>query len=145
MISNYLKPIFLKVIIVLIIMLLLPIQIQASPDCPIINRNFVHPDGTISDSSDTGWYLDNSNVSNSGFFAIKSNRIHAENLGGEGIWYSKVFSSQGYTDFQVAVKVHPEGDMNTTEYAKIYYSIDGGPEILYAERTGNFGTISYSN
>jgi len=144
MIPNYLKPISLKSIVVLIIMLLFSIQIQASPDCPIINRNFAgHPDGTISDSSDTGWSLDDSNVSNSGFFAIKSNRIHAENLGGEGIWYSKVFSSQGYTDFQVAAKIHPEGDMDNTEYAKIYYRIDGGPEILYAESTGNFGTTDF--
>ncbi|WP_282087470.1 T9SS type A sorting domain-containing protein [Aquimarina algiphila] len=134
----------LKSYILSIGLLLLTIQMRASPDCPILNGDFHGlSSGTTSDSNATGWYLDASDLNNPLFFAVKSNRIHAEHLGGEGIWYSEVFSAEGYSDFQVSVKIHSEGDMNSSEYARMYYKIDGGPEVLFAQRTGNFGTIDF--
>uniref|UniRef100_UPI00232B4713 hypothetical protein n=1 Tax=Aquimarina algiphila TaxID=2047982 RepID=UPI00232B4713 len=134
----------LKSYILSIGLLLLTIQMRASPDCPILNGDFHGlSSGTTSDSNATGWYLDASDLNNPLFFAVKSNRIHAEHLGGEGVWYSEVFSAEGYSDFQVSVKIHSEGDMNSSEYARMYYKIDGGPEVLFAQRTGNFGTIDF--
>ncbi|WP_149696407.1 hypothetical protein, partial [Chitinophaga sp. CF418] len=108
-----------------------------------MTARFPVADGTTVDNSATGWYLDASKVASSGYFAVKSNRLHAQELGGEGIWYSKVFSTTGYTDWQTAVKVSSEGDMNSSEYVKIYYKINGGAEILLDQRTGNFGTIDF--
>ncbi|HEY8917838.1 MAG TPA: hypothetical protein VIM87_15445, partial [Chitinophaga sp.] len=99
--------------------------------------------GTTADNSATGWYLDASRVLSTGYFAVKSNRLHAQELGGEGIWYSKVFSTAGYSGWQVAVKVSSEGDMNSSEYVKIYYKVNGGSEVLLDQRTGNFGTIDF--
>jgi hypothetical protein len=119
-------------------------QLMATPDCPIITGRFAGlADGTTVDNSSTGWYLDASGVASTGSFAIRSNRIRARELGGVGIWYSKAFSTAGYTDFQVAVKIHSEGDMNSSEYVRIYYKINGGAEVLYDQRTGNFGTIDF--
>lgn len=117
--------------------------LSASPDCPIVNARFPLADGTTSDPSATGWYLNASNVASTGYFAVKSNRLHAQELGGEGIWYSRVFSNPGYSEFQVAVKVSSEGDMNSSEYVRIYYKINGGAETLLDQRTGNFGTIDF--
>ncbi|OQP57554.1 hypothetical protein A4R26_23805 [Niastella populi] len=117
--------------------------LSASPDCPIVNARFPLANGTTSDPSATGWYLNSSNVASTGYFAVKSNRLHAQELGGEGIWYSRVFSNPGYSEFQVAVKVSSEGDMNSSEYVRIYYKINGGAEILLDQRTGNFGTIDF--
>lgn len=117
--------------------------LSASPDCPIVNARFPLADGTTSDPSATGWYLNSSNVASTGYFAVKSNRLHAQELGGEGIWYSRVFSNPGYSEFQVAVKVSSEGDMNSSEYVRIYYKINGGAETLLDQRTGNFGTIDF--
>lgn len=115
-----------------------------TPSCPIVTERFQGlADGTTSNNSSTGWYLDASNVSASGYFAMKSNRFHAQEIGGEGRWYSKVFSVAGYTDIQVAVKITAEGDMNNSEYVKVYYKINGGAETLYDSRTGNFGTIDF--
>lgn len=117
--------------------------LSASPDCPIVSARFQLADGTTSDPSATGWYLNATNVASTGIFSVKSNRLHAQELGGEGIWYSRVFSNPGYTEFQVAVKVSSEGDMNSSEYVKIYYKINGGAEVLLDQRTGNFGTIDF--
>ncbi|WP_343667959.1 hypothetical protein, partial [Chitinophaga sp.] len=117
----------------------------ASPECPIISGTFPGANGTTADNSATGWYLDASKVLSTGYFAVKSNRLTAQELGGEGVWYSKVFSTAGYTDWQVAVKVTSEGDMNSSEYVKIFYKIDGGSEVLLDQRTGNFGTLDFTS
>ncbi|MCF6407432.1 hypothetical protein L3C95_31350, partial [Chitinophaga filiformis] len=127
----------------LLLSLLIGGPVWATPECPIVTARFPVSDGTTADNSATGWYLDASKVSGTGYFAVKSKRLHAQELGGEGIWYSKVFSTTGYTDWQVAVKVSSEGDMNSSEYVKIYYKINGGAEILLDQRTGNFGTIDF--
>ncbi|MCS3801267.1 T9SS type A sorting domain-containing protein [Niastella sp. OAS944] len=119
--------------------------LSATPECPIITGRFPLANGTTSDASATGWYLNATNVASTGYFAVKSNRLHAQELGGEGIWYSQVFSTTGYSDFQVAVKVSSEGDMNSSEYVKIYYKINGGAETLLDQRTGNFGTIDFTS
>ena len=115
-----------------------------TPTCPIVTERFQGlPDGTTANNSSTGWTINATNVLSTGYFAVKSNRFHAQELGGVGIWSSKVFSVVGYSDFQVAVKVSSEGDMNSTEYVKIYYKINGGAETLLDQRTGNFGTIDF--
>ncbi|MBO9198746.1 MULTISPECIES: T9SS type A sorting domain-containing protein [Niastella] len=127
----------------LLFFVLLSNYLSATPECPIITGRFSQVDGTTTDASATGWYLDASSVSTTGYFAVKSNRLHAQELGGEGIWYSRVFSTAGYSDFQVAVKVTAEGDMNSSEYVKIFYKINGGAETPLDSRTGNFGTLDF--
>jgi hypothetical protein len=133
-----------RIIPSMVIFCLLCNQLMASPDCPIVAANFSGlSEGTTVNNSTTGWYLNAANVSSSAIFWVKSNRLHAQELGGEGIWYSKVFSVSGYTDFQIATKITSEGDMNSSEYVKVYYKINGGAEILLDQRTGNFGTIDF--
>ncbi|WP_343692886.1 T9SS type A sorting domain-containing protein [Chitinophaga sp.] len=128
-----------------VIFLCVRTSVFATPECPIISGTFSGANGTTVDNSSTGWYLDASKVLSTGYFAVKSNRLHAQELGGEGVWYSQVFSTAGYTDWQVAVKVTSEGDMNSSEYVKVYYKINGGSEILLDSRTGNFGTLDFTS
>ncbi|WP_217603683.1 hypothetical protein [Chitinophaga sp. GbtcB8] len=130
---------------VLLLLLFTSNNLFATPECPIVTARFPLANGTTVDNSATGWYLDASRVASTGYFAVKSNRLHAQELGGEGIWYSKVFSTAGYAGWQVAVKVSSEGDMNSSEYVKIYYKINGGSEVLLDQRTGNFGTIDFTS
>ncbi|MEM6831406.1 MAG: hypothetical protein AAF551_12900 [Bacteroidota bacterium] len=101
----------------------------SSPDCPIFDGRFNLPNGATEDPSPTGWFLDASQVPNAQYFAVRSNRLMAENLNGEGVWFSREISAQGYSDFQVLVKLVPEGPMNSDEYVKLFLRIDGGPEI----------------
>jgi len=129
----------------LLFLFLLSNYLSATPECPIVSGKFQQADGTTSDATATGWYLNATNVASTGYFAVKSNRLHAQELGGVGIWYSRVFSTAGYSDFQAAVKISSEGDMNSSEYVQIYYKINGGAETLLDSRTGNFGTIDFTS
>src|ERR1051325_6551696 len=65
-------------------------RVYFTPACPIIAQNFNNPadvNGATSDPDPTGWYLNASKVPNATYFAIKSHRIKAQTLGGEGVWY----------------------------------------------------------
>ncbi|WP_143097824.1 T9SS type A sorting domain-containing protein [Chitinophaga sp. CF118] len=129
----------------LLLFLTWSIRLSATPDCPIITGTFPQANGATVDASSTGWYLDATNVPGTGYFAVKSNRLTAQNLGGVGIWYSRVFSTAGYSNFQAAVKISSEGKQNSSEYVKIYYKLNGGPETLLDQRTGNFGTLDFTS
>ena len=134
-----------KLLKLLLLLFFLSNYVWATPECPIITGTFPLANGTTSDPSATGWYLDASNVTSTGFFYVKSNRLTAQTMGGEGIWYSRVFSTAGYSSFQAAVKITAEGQEDNTEYVKIYYRIDGGPLTLLDQRTGNWGTIDFTS
>ena len=96
--------------------------LQASPACPIISQSFQSSaNGATSDPSATGWYLDASHVSNPAYFAVMSHRLKAQTLGGEGVWYSQVFSIAGYTNVQVDAKISSEGTFTSSEYVKVCF------------------------
>lgn len=116
-------------------------RLYFTPACPIVTQNFQNSaDGVISDPSATGWYLDRTHVPNAVYFAAKSHRLKAQTLGGEGVWYSQVFSIAGYTNIQVDAKVSSEGSFTSSEYVKVYYKLDNGPETLISAQFGSFGT-----
>jgi hypothetical protein len=118
----------------------------ATPSCQIVTENFsTLTDGTTSDSRSTGWTIDASQIPNALYFAVKSHRFHAEELGGQGIWYSKVMTVTGKPNFQVGVKITAEGSLTSSEYVRIYYKLNGGAETLLDQRTGNFGTIDFQS
>jgi hypothetical protein len=118
----------------------------ATPACQIVTENFsTLTDGTTSDSRSTGWTIDASQIPNALYFAIKSHRFQAEELGGQGIWYSKVMTVTGKPNFQVGVKITAEGSLTSSEYVRIYYKLNGGTETLLDQRTGNFGTIDFQS
>src|SRR5215475_1461113 len=69
-------------------------RLYFTPACPIVAQTFntsYDVNGATSDPSSVGWYLDASKVPNAVYFSIKSHRIKAQTLGGEGVWYSQVF------------------------------------------------------
>ncbi|MDO6429445.1 T9SS type A sorting domain-containing protein [Flavitalea sp. BT771] len=130
------------IIPLLLLLLLYSDVVQATPACPIVSQTFQNSaNGDISDPSATGWYLDRTNVTNAAaVFSVQSHRIKAQALGGEGVWYSQVFSIAGYTNIQVDAKVSSEGTFTSSEYVKVYYKLDNGPETLISAQFGSFGT-----
>jgi len=118
-------------------------RLYFTPACPIIAQNFNNAadvNGATSDPSSTGWYLDASHVTGAVYFAMKSHRIKAQTLNGEGVWYSQVFSIAGYTDVQIDAKVSNEGTKTSSEYVKVLHKLDGGPEILDTVMYGDMGS-----
>jgi hypothetical protein len=115
--------------------------VRATPACPIITQSFQNSaNGALSDPSATGWYLDATAVPNAVVFSAQSHRIKAQTLGGEGVWYSQVFSIAGYTNVQVDAKISSEGTFTSSEYVKVYYKLNNGPETLISAQYGSFGT-----
>lgn len=124
-----------------LLLLLYSDVLRATPACPIVTQSFQSSaNGTTSDPSATGWYLNASNVPNAAYFAVQSHRLKAQTLGGEGVWYSQVFSIAGYTNVQVDAKISSEGTFTSSEYVKVFYKLDGGPETLISAQYGSFGT-----
>jgi len=120
-------------------------RLSATPTCPIITQSFSgSANGSTVDTTVTGWYIDASSLVNPTYFAVKSNRFTAQNIGAEGVWYSRIFPVTGYSSFQVAVKITSES-AQTADYVKIYYKIDGGAETLLDQRTGQFGTLDFTS
>ncbi len=120
-------------------------RLYFTPACPIVAQNFNNAadvNGAKADTSAVGWYLNASAVPNATYFAIKSHRLKAETLGGEGIWYSRVFNISGYTGIQVDAKISSEGTLSSAEYMKVSYILNGGPETLIEKVTGSFGNDS---
>ena len=119
----------------------------------VYNNFSSYTNGTISDNNTNGWNLDRSQVPNvtstygsnitPHYFAIYSHRVTAQQLGGQGIWYSQVMNVAGRPDFQIGIKITSEGNLNSDEYVKLYYKLDGGSEVLWGQRTGYFGTIDF--
>ncbi len=124
-------------------------QAYASPACPIITNQFQAANGATVDNSATGWSADASALTTphpTGFyFAVKSNRFTATNLGGVGIVTSKVFSIQGYQSPQVSVKITSEGNPNSNEYVEFYYKLDGGSPVLVARQTGSVPSLTFTS
>ncbi|MDO6429447.1 hypothetical protein Q4E93_02530 [Flavitalea sp. BT771] len=125
----------------LLLLLLFSDVVRATPACPIVTQTFQNSaNGDLSDPSATGWYLDRTNVTNAVVFSAQSHRIKAQTLGGEGVWYSQVFSIAGYTNVQVDAKISSEGSFTSSEYVKVYYKLNNGPETLINAYFGSFGT-----
>ncbi|MES1250307.1 MAG: hypothetical protein ABUL46_06455, partial [Chitinophaga rupis] len=122
---------------------------NATPACPIITNQFQGANGTTVDTGVTGWSIDASALTaphpTGYYFALKSNRFTATNLGGVGIVNSHVFSIAGYKSPQVSVKITAEGLQNSTEYIQFYYKLDGGAPVLVAQQNGNFGTLTFTS
>jgi hypothetical protein len=129
-------------------------QVASQTAYQFVYNNFSsYANGTLSDNNTSnGWYLDRSQVPNasniyvsniSPYFAIHSHRVEAVQIGGQGIWYTQVMNVAGKPDFQIGIKVTSEGTLNSDEYVKLYYKVDGGSETLWDQRTGYFGTIDF--
>jgi len=128
-------------LLLILFLSLLAGRLLATPQCPIVTQSFQSSNnGDIQDASATGWYLDATNVSGAAYFAVKSHRLKAQTLNGEGVWYSRIFAVSGYSGFQVDAKISSEGALTSTEYVKVFYKLDNGPETLIGAYYGNFGT-----
>lgn len=124
----------------------------ATPSCEIVTERFSSlADGTTYDNRSTGWYLDASNIPNALYFAVKSHRFHAEELEGEGIWYSKVMNISENANCNAGVKITKEGivdHVNITLENLILSEITTGisyiSDIFYCQSMLNDFTSEYT-
>jgi len=106
----------------------------------IWSEDFGYPDGTTTGGgSPPKWTIDISDcdiVPPDDWFEVRSNQIEARDIDGEAIWTSEAINISSYADVSISVEAFEEGTLESSDYLKIYYRIDGGSEILF-ETNGN--------
>ncbi|WP_139281109.1 hypothetical protein, partial [Reichenbachiella agariperforans] len=96
-------------------------------------------DGSTNDTGTTAWATDDSSI-NGGYLEVREKRYVAhvsdENTdSGEGVWSSEAIDISSASDVVISLDLAGEGTLNAGEdYIRVYYRLDGGSEILFAER-----------
>ncbi|MCK5471111.1 MAG: hypothetical protein KAI99_21455, partial [Cyclobacteriaceae bacterium] len=114
-----------------------------------------HINGVKSDSGPTAWNIDDSNAcydDPQDHAEVRGNRVSISDIGSHGagcevVWTSEVIDISSVSDVSVTVDASASGNMETAyDYLRIYYRLDGGPEIALANGllAGSFGTAKAS-
>ena len=97
----------------------------------------------------TKWTLDVSAATlsaNSDWFMV--NKVSGNNLfetrdtDGECIWTSESIAITNYTGVSISVSISETGNLNASDYIKLYYKIDGGSETLFSTNGSNVDDFS---
>ncbi len=96
------------------------------------NRSF-EDDGM---NGGTAWKLEKSKISSNELFEVKDGKLMASGTIGDGVWYSEEIN---IADKTVGLSAHIKstGRLESNDYMKIYYTVDGGSEILAASLQGD--------
>ncbi|NOZ60157.1 MAG: hypothetical protein GXO74_00600, partial [Calditrichaeota bacterium] len=100
----------------------------------IWSENFTYPDGTTQGSGiPPKWTVDVSACTFDGddHFEVRSNQIEGNDLDGEAVWRSQGIDISGYGSVSVSVDLSEVGDLESSDYIRVYYQIDGGAETLF--------------
>ena len=100
-------------------------------------EDFDLPDGTARDTNETAW----ATMKERGTFEVSAGRFMAAGTVKnwlEAKWASDVIPIGGQR-VDLSVDIRSEGNkLDSTDYIKVFYSLDSGPEILIAERYDDF-------
>lgn len=81
-----------------------------------------------------------------GSFALRNNTFEIDNTDGEGVWSTNTIdiSNYGYAVIDVYLAIVTLWGGSTSDYVQCFYSIDGGPEVLFGEMRATFFSFSGS-
>ena len=108
-------------------------------------EDFELPSGTTEDNGITAWSTDvsNANLGANGFFETRSTFgltfFQGSDIDGEAIWRSQVVDISGESAVQVSVEVAEFGNMEASDYLRLYYVLDGGSETIFGDLNDDFG------
>ena len=120
-----------------IVLLILGIFIFSFPvgaQTIIWSEDFTYPDGTmIGDGVPPKWTVDITACTFDGDdnFEVRSNQMEGTDLDGEAVWRSQGIDISGYASVSISVDLSEVGDLEATDYIRVYYQIDGGAETLF--------------
>lgn len=98
-------------------------------------ENFNLSDWSTNDNGPTAW---TSSYSGSGYFTVYGGKFKGNNLDQEAVWTSEVVDISSSSNAYISLKANSEGYMESVDYIKFYYKLDGSNEVLFAERYDNF-------
>jgi len=110
--------------------------------CSDWTESFSLADGTTVDTGSTAWSIDDSGltiVNWNDYFEVRNSEFNARDIDGEGVWMSEVIDTGG-SSFSASVLIRETGWHENSDYISLRYRINGGPELEFAYRQGNFGS-----
>jgi hypothetical protein len=105
---------------------------------------FNHANGT---QYDANWSIDISGVNLThpdDYFAVYNNRWKGRNLNGAAMWYTTTVDISAYSEVCASFDLEGYGAMETSDYIKAYYSLNGGSWVLITEQYGAFAQQNFS-
>lgn len=95
----------------------------------VYNEDFNLPDGTTNDTGATAW---STSYSGGGIFSTAGQVFFIYDLGSEGVWTSQSIdiSAYGYAVMDIDGYIYFAG---AGDYLRFYYSVDGGPQVLFGD------------
>jgi len=132
-----------KLIFLCTVLLLFYGQYSYSQDLYLEDFNL--PSGTTVDNGTTAWSRDisNANLNNGGFFESRSflglDYFQGSGINGEAVWTSENIDISDMSSVQVSIEVSEFGNMEVSDYIRVYYKLDGGTETIFGDFNDDFG------
>ncbi len=106
-------------------------------DPTIDGKGAYGPSNTIDLAGVTYWTVDITNAdlsTSTDYFKVKDEQFEARDLDGEAIWISTSIDISTYASVSVEVNInYTMGELESSDYIRTYYSINGGTETLFEE------------
>ena len=105
------------------------------------SEHFVtYSDGT---NNSIKWTVNDSSLtlSSGDEFEVDDHEFQANDIDGEGIWRSEEISIINHDNVSLRLRLSESGSMEGSDYLRVYYKLDGGPEVLFdgGDLTDDFG------
>ena len=117
------------------------------------NSGFIGPDNSTTGdypASVSKWILNVSGVvltATTDWFMVNDvsgNLFEARDIDGEGVWISESINIASFVNVEISVSISESGDMESSDYARVYYILDGGAEVLFSTNGDNSDDFSYA-
>ena len=80
----------------------------------------------------------------SDWFRVQNYLFETRDSDGECVWTSEGISITGYSGGQFSIDLSESGNHEASDYIKVYYTIDGGAEILAVEISDDFDPFTHT-
>jgi hypothetical protein len=111
----------------------------------LYSEPFTYANGTTEGAGAPSSWTRNLNGNNPSTFSVQSNVFTATNTGGEVIWSSRIIPVQAWLNVSLSVSLSATANMETDDYIRVYYKLNGGAETLFQTNGNNTGNYSARN
>ncbi|WP_321515277.1 choice-of-anchor L domain-containing protein [Marinifilum fragile] len=94
----------------------------------------------------TKWTLnvDNCTLSDANDYVqlVGDARLNFRDVDGPAVWLSEMINISGYTDISISMSIRESGSLESNDYIRCQYRIDGGNWINFYSRNNDFGSTT---
>ncbi|MEN7551109.1 choice-of-anchor L domain-containing protein [Rapidithrix thailandica] len=105
-------------------------------------EDFNLPNYSTSDNGATAW--SSTQPSGADWWIVWSSEYYGKDLDGEATWTSEQIDISTYTDVSISIDMRESGTLESSDYIRAYYSIDGGGEVLFGAESDDFTSTTFS-